>query len=504
MKSQIKILLAVIFIWFVLYFDTLLSMVNIWWRSDTFAHGFLIFPISLYLIWEKRILFHSLSIKPNLFFYFILFGLSVLWMFSAVVDVQVVMQFSVIMMLPAIVGALFGIKTLKKFAFPLFFLLFAVPFGEFLIPKLQDITALITVWGLELTGIPVFQEGLYISIPSGDFEVAVACSGIRYLIASLALGVLYAYLTYHKLYKRIIFIVLALIIPIIANGIRAYGIVMIAHLSDMKYATGVDHLIYGWLFFGVVIFLLFLIGSFWRDEEIDDKSDATDEIKKEILLKSNIQQDRLISSGYFSLAMIIVLMLSGPIVHNIINLQEPQTIKEFGLNNESIGNWKLIKNQQSNWAPYFLGNDKEIKRDYVQGQKLISNYLAFYQSQTQNKELINHGNSAYHLKSNKLIARQQRQIMVAEQYLNINIYQLTNYKGQQQRLIIGWYYIFGQALINPVKIKIAQAIGKITGIAREGYYIAYAIDYTQDEVKAERDLLAFIKLHWPQLRQDIK
>src|SRR5205823_2344152 len=43
-------------------------------------------------------------------------------------------------------------------------------------------------------------------------------------------------------------------------------IVMIGHLSGMELATGVDHIIYGWLFFGLVMFIMFWVGSFWRED----------------------------------------------------------------------------------------------------------------------------------------------------------------------------------------------------------------------------------------------
>ena len=93
-----------------------------------------------------------------------------------------------------------------------------------------------------------------------------ACSGLRYLIASLTLGFLYAYLTYRSLARRAIFVAVSVIVPIVANWLRAYMIVMIGHLSGMQYAVGVDHLIYGWLFFGVVMLILFWIGSIWRED----------------------------------------------------------------------------------------------------------------------------------------------------------------------------------------------------------------------------------------------
>src|SRR5690606_22417596 len=88
-----------------------------------------------------------------------------------------------------------------------------------------------------------------------------------YLIASITLGALYAYLTYRSWKRRLLFVIAAMIVPVFANGGRAYMIVMIAHLSDMKLALGVDHYIYGWVFFGLVMLLLFWIGSFWREDE---------------------------------------------------------------------------------------------------------------------------------------------------------------------------------------------------------------------------------------------
>ena len=109
---------------------------------------------------------------------------------------------------------------------------------------------------------------MYFALPSGNWSVVDACSGVRYLIASFTLGVLYAYITYTSSVRRIMFVVASVIVPIVANLIRAYLIVMLGHWSDMTIATGVDHLIYGWVFFGFVMFLLFWIGSMWREREI--------------------------------------------------------------------------------------------------------------------------------------------------------------------------------------------------------------------------------------------
>ena len=159
--------------------------------------------------------------------------------------------------------------------FPLLFLFFAVPMGEDLTPPMMEFTATFTVEALKLSGIPVYRDGLWFSLPSGNWSVVEACSGVRYLIAAFTLGFVYAYITYHTLWKRVLFVILSVVVPILANGLRAYMIVMIGHLSKMEYATGVDHLIYGWIFFGVVMFVLFWIGSYWQEEDrpprLDDR-----------------------------------------------------------------------------------------------------------------------------------------------------------------------------------------------------------------------------------------
>lgn len=255
--------------WALVYQDALIGMEAIWSRSDTFAHGYFILPISLWLLWRNKSYLLASSVEPS---WLALPPLAIslfVGLFAYSADINVLGQLSAVTSLIFLLWVLIGNKLAWHYKFPLAYLLFAVPMGENLIPWLQDVTAWFTVLFLKLNGIPVYVDGLYIQIPTGMFEVAVACSGIRYLIASAAVGALYGHLTYQKIHKQIIFFVFALLLPILANGIRAYGIVAIAYYSDMKYATGADHLVYGWLFFGLIIMLMFWVGGFFADK-LDD------------------------------------------------------------------------------------------------------------------------------------------------------------------------------------------------------------------------------------------
>ncbi|NQZ25355.1 MAG: exosortase A [Colwellia sp.] len=265
--------------WALVYQDALVGMEAIWSRSDTFAHGYFILPISLWLLWQDKENLLQSKVQASWLPLPLLAVSLFVGLFAYAADINVLSQLSAVTSLIFLLWLLIGNKLAWHYKFPLAYLLFAVPMGENLIPWLQDVTAWFTVFFLKLNGIPVYVDGLYIQIPTGMFEVAVACSGIRYLIASAAVGALYGHLTYQKIHKQVIFFIFALCLPILANGMRAYGIVAIAYYSDMEYATGADHLIYGWLFFGLVIMLMFWIGGFFADKEKSSALTQSSEVK---------------------------------------------------------------------------------------------------------------------------------------------------------------------------------------------------------------------------------
>lgn len=255
------------------FWSTAWSMGIIWSREETYAHGFLVVPFVLFMAWRTRESLARVPLRPSAAGFIALAGCGFGWLAASVASVAVGTHFMLVAMCWSLVLALGGWGLLKALSFPLGFLIFAVPFGQAFVPALIDFTADFTVGMLRLTGVPVFREGTYFTIPTGQWSVVDACSGIRYLLASLMLGTLYAYLNYTRVWKRGLFIVLSAVVPILANGMRAYLIVMIGHLSSNQLAHGVDHFIYGWVWFGIVCGLLFWVGSYWRDPVDADTPD---------------------------------------------------------------------------------------------------------------------------------------------------------------------------------------------------------------------------------------
>ncbi|MFV0276507.1 MAG: exosortase A, partial [Parahaliea sp.] len=200
----------------------------------------------------------------------LLLPLAVGWLAGDRVEVTGVRQLCLVTMLRAGTWAILGDRVAGAIAFPLGFLFLAVPMGEGFVRPLQEFTAVTTVRLVEMSGIPVFRDGLHFSLPSGDWKVVEACSGVRYLIASLTLGVLFAYLNFNRWPKRLLFVAVAIVLPIFANALRAYLLVMLGHVSNGALGTGTDHMVYGWIVFGLVMFLLFWFGARWADPPEDE------------------------------------------------------------------------------------------------------------------------------------------------------------------------------------------------------------------------------------------
>jgi exosortase len=116
-------------------------MVSIWARSDTFAHGFLVVPIVLWLVWRQR---HALAVvapTPSAWLLGPMAAVAFVWLLGDLASVNSVTQLALTALLVLAVPAVLGLPAAKVIVFPLAFLFFAVPLGEFLLPQLMSWTA---------------------------------------------------------------------------------------------------------------------------------------------------------------------------------------------------------------------------------------------------------------------------------------------------------------------------------------------------------------------------
>lgn len=253
-----------------LFHQDVIDMVRIWWDSSTYSHCLLLVPIIGWLVHQRREEVSQLTPTawwPGLVW---LAGGALLWLLGELGGIALFRHAALIIMLQGAVAATLGEQVTRGLLFPLFYMFFLVPFGEELVPPMQTITAKLSMIFLGWHGIPAHIEGVFITTPNGYFEVAEACSGVKFLVAMVAYSVLVTNICFRSWTRRIIFLVIALIVPIIANGIRAYGTIAIAEKTGIEFAASFDHIVYGWIFFGAVMLLVMAIGWRFFDRSVHD------------------------------------------------------------------------------------------------------------------------------------------------------------------------------------------------------------------------------------------
>lgn len=244
------------------------AAVTVWWIYPAYSHCFLIIPISAWLVWEKRESLKAdipscspaalLAVIPLLLF----------WVVGRFASITEARQFAFIGFAEVFIAAILGWAIFRKIMFACLYLLFLVPTGQYLIPTLQNVTAKFVEWGLSALSIPYFRDGLVFELVNGRYEIAEACAGLRFLVATVALGVLFAHLTYRSKTKIAIFLASCFVVPVVGNGIRALLTVMVANYSNNKVAAGFDHIVYGWVFAVAIIMLILYVGSKYGDPDL--------------------------------------------------------------------------------------------------------------------------------------------------------------------------------------------------------------------------------------------
>ncbi len=475
-----------------IYWSTLMSMVDIWERSETFTHGYFIFPIGLYLIWENRKQLAAQAAISDWRALIPLLGLGLLWYVARLVSVIVVEQLAFVLMIPVLVWLICGFRVLRSITFPMAFLVFAVPMGEFLITPMMNMTAVFVIEAVRLTGIPIYAEGTFFSLPSGDWSVVEGCSGVRYLIASVTLGTLYAYLNYSSYRKRVLFILASFVVPVVANWLRAFIIVMLGHFSDMTIATGVDHLIYGWFFFGIVIFLLFWVGSYWRDdfERIADKG-----FDKEAGIEGGARWAGVTVAGMGVLILWPWLQYQSSL-GGLQAITLPQTLPVDPA-------WSLSNSPFTEWQPRYVNPTQIVRNSYSSPQGPVGVSLQYYASQQQDSELINSQNVMVEQKHPVWRQLSQESRMLTQSGAPESVWETHLNSHAQDLLIWHWHEIGGVRVSNEYQGKLVQAYQQLFGSNAEG--VAYII-YTPvdgDRTKATQRLQAFMDANIVRVRSEL-
>lgn len=455
--AQILPLLFVLIVWILYWYrDTVAAMVAIWARADTYAHAFVVPPISLWLIWRKRHELGFLWPEPTLWLVFPILATTAFWLMGELTAVNALTQFTFVLILLLAIVSILGFRVSRRIAFPLGFLLFCVPVGDFMVPTLMEWTAWFTVLALRVTGIPAYQEGMQFIIPSGRWSVVEACSGIRYVIASVTVGTLFAYLNYVSLHRRLIFIGVSVIVPVVANWLRAYIIVMLGHLSGNKVAAGVDHLIYGWLFFGIVLLIMFIIGARWSEVPSASKPAPMPHV--------NIHTPTPPGWTWLLTVGIALVAAAGPLGFVAIDGNERSAAPSLARLTLPAG-WSEAE-PFTNWKPAYANASVERQATYTQEEKTVGLYVGYYRNQDYQRKLVTSTNVLVASNDSAwlVVSGEREEIILDGTPFSVRTAELLRTDVAGQRLVVWhWYWIDGKLTASDIEAKLLTAIARLRG-----------------------------------------
>ncbi|MGN6357066.1 MAG: exosortase A [Novosphingobium sp.] len=367
------------------------AMARQWWDSSTYTHILVVPAIVAWLVGTRArqlALLQPLSWWPGLAAFA---GAALLWLLGTLAGFSLASQAGAVAM-PVAAGITFlGPKASTALAFPMAYLVFLVPFGDELVPALQMTTAKLTIALVGISGIPASIDGVFIETPAGLFEVAEACSGVKFLIAMVAFGVLVANVCFTSWLRRGAFLALAVALPILANGVRAWGTIFLAQYVGAERATGIDHLIYGWIFFAVVMGSSLAIAWRFFDRGAADPMIDAEAIERSALLgrlERGAMSERTASAAIAALA---VLVMVWAIAADRLRASLPRAIAL-----PEVPGWRRVPYAPAvPWEPRASGAEHRLLGRYRDARgRQVDVFFALYALQDEGREAGGFGEGA--------------------------------------------------------------------------------------------------------------
>ena len=269
-KAKLAGLIALLAGCFLFYFaQPLTALVKVWYTNDDYSYAFAIPLVSAYAIWRKRRQIRATALNVNWYgaVFFIFFYL--ISAYGILGSSPSAVRPAIPLILLSMVLFLCGWDLMRLLLFPIGLLIFMVPLPTIVetgigVP-LRLLSTQIGVLLLRLVGVSVYVEGNIIDLGVTQLQVVDACSGLRYLLPLLALGIIFVYFREKNRWKQVVLVFSTLPIAVFLNGMRIAVTGFLAQHYDLAIADHFFHGFSGWLFFVFAILLIVLlhIGLEW-------------------------------------------------------------------------------------------------------------------------------------------------------------------------------------------------------------------------------------------------
>ncbi|MGC6399185.1 exosortase A [Sphingomonas sp. FW199] len=459
----------------ILFHRDVADLAGIYWNSTTFGHCLFVPPILGWLVWQRRA--ELVRVAPAGWWPALIpmAGAAFVWMLGEAAGVALVRHVALVAMLQSAVLAVLGPNVARGLIFPLAYMIFLVPFGEFMEAPLQTVTVDMVMALLHLFQVPASVDGVLITTSNGFFEVAEACSGNKFLIAMLAYGSLVANVCYVRWRRRAAFMAMALTVPILANGVRAFGTIYAAWWTSVEAATGFDHIVYGFVFFAVVMIAVIAIGWRWFDR--DPAAPWFDPARLQVPVTRAM--DRWTATG----AVMGVAVL-GAAAGWAADRRTQDLPARIDL--PQVPGWtRTAPSRIAPWEPNFPTADHRLFGRYTDGVgRAVDLSIIVYAGQREGHELVAHGQGA-----------------IRENDVWVRIEDLPPVEGgsalrmigpnRVEREVVTWYRVGDMVTASPRTVKLQTLRAKLFGGPQAAVAILISAERgDQDSRRAIRDFLA--------------
>ena len=297
---------------------------------------------------------------------------------------------------------------------------------------------------------------------------------MRYLLVSFALGVFCAGAFFYRLRARLLCVLAFLTVPLLANGLRAYSIVVLGHLSDMRWVE--QHLLFGQVFFAVVCFLSCL---------------AVARIAEPAAPESAAVPLTAPASPALVPAAILALVagLAGPLSLGLIqDYLAGRPVGEFATLPTAPAGWQRTPSPESPaWQADYRNYLQREQVDFRRGPDRVRAFLFSYGGEFGQGEMINAENRPFRRERWYIVS--QRDAVYADG-MPFRETELRSGMGQR-RLIHHWYLVDDRVMVNPAATKLGELRGLLSRRPLPPAAVIIGLPFSGNLTDAQQKLLNF-------------
>jgi exosortase D (VPLPA-CTERM-specific) len=240
---------------------TIFGLFNIWINNGDYSYALAIPFVSGFIIWQRREAIANTPVTVSWIGGFLLVLLLIVSLYGILGSSPSAVRPAIPLTVLTLTLFCFGKTMFRVLVFPLSLLIFMIPLPTVLqtgigVP-LQTISTNMGEIILRLLGVSVFVEGNVIDLGAIQLQVVEACSGLRYILPLLALGVVFVYFFEYVRWKQIVLILSTIPIAILSNALRIAITGYLAQNYSLRLAEGFFHGFSGWLIFLFALFMMF-------------------------------------------------------------------------------------------------------------------------------------------------------------------------------------------------------------------------------------------------------